>query len=125
MIKKIKILSVWIDPEKEITSKQPKTLGKTYKVCSVNLKIADDSTEYAGKYIRGSFFEYKDKVDAKKNKTATERAEYFKKENEGKEILVDVEENEYISKKTLQMEKGLQFKTLTKAQKEVAAQFIK
>jgi hypothetical protein len=124
MIKRIKIASIWINPEKEITSKQPKTLGQKYKVVEVNIKVADDSKEYAGKYIKGSFFEYKDKVDASKNRTATEKADYFKKENDGKEVILEVIESQSTGKDG-KVYDNLNFKTLSKAKKEVAEQLLK
>ena len=121
MIKKIKVASMFINPEKEITSKKD---GKVYKLVEVNVKVADDCADYAGKYIRGTFFEYTDPKDAKKNKTATEKATYFKEQNDGNEVLLDVTEQEYTNKEGASAI-SLHFKTLTKAQKEIASQFVK
>jgi hypothetical protein len=126
-IKKIKIREdgVWIEADKIIVSKQPKTLGQEFKVVEVNVHVADDSKEYAGKYMKKTFWGYTDKEDAKKNKTPREQAEYFKKENDGKDILVDVTEEKSISKKDGKEYTNLKFKTLSKKEKEVAEQFIK
>ena len=120
-IKKIKIASAFVNEEKEITSKKD---GKVYKLVEVNCKVADDCPDYAGKYVKGTFFAYNDPKDPSKNKTATEKAEYFKKENEGKDVLMDVEEQKYVNKDGVDAI-SLRFKLLTKAQKEVASQFLK
>jgi hypothetical protein len=121
MIKKIKVGSIFVNEEKEITSKKD---GKVYKLCEVNIKVADDSPEYAGKYTKGTFFAYNDPKDTSKNKTATEKANYFKSENEGKDLLVDITEESYTNKDGADVI-ALKFKLLTKAQKEVASQFVK
>jgi hypothetical protein len=118
-IKKIKVASVFIEDEKEITAKT----GKKYKLCGVSIKSADDCPNYAGKWIKTTIFEYVDPKDSKKNKTATEKAEYFKTNSVDKEILVDVTETEW--SKDDKSGVNLLFKTLTKAQAEVAKQFIK
>lgn len=124
MIKKLKIEKVYITDEKEIVAKNGKSAGKTFVICPVSIKIADDCPDYAGKWIRSTYFSYEDKNDPKKNKTAKERAELFRDNNEGKAILLDVTEREYVDKDGNNAI-ALEFKTLTKAQKEVAAQFIK
>lgn len=122
MIKKIKIASIFVNPETEITSKQEKTKGKKFKLCKVNVKVADDSPEYAGRYMSTSMFEYVDKINPSKNRTATDQAEYWKKQNEGQEVLLDVEESEVLDK---EQRPYLNFKKLSKTQQEVAKQFIK
>lgn len=110
--------------EKEIVAKKGKNVGKTFVVCPVSIKVADDCPDYAGKWIKTTYFSYEDLKDSKKNKTAKERAETFRDNNEGKAILLDVTEREYVDKDGNNAI-ALEFKTLTKAQKEVAAQFIK
>lgn len=123
MIKKIKLDEggIWIDPEKEITAKKD---GKKYTLTEVNLHIADDSKEYAGKYVRVAFFDYVDAKDAKKNKSGKDKAEYFKTQNDGKEILLDITEDKYTNKEGKEGV-SLKGKILTKAQREVAEQFVK
>lgn len=123
MIKKVKIAEqgVWIDPEKVITSKKD---NKTYTITEVNLHIADDSKEYAGKYIRLSFFNWVDPKDPKKNKSGKEKAEYFKTQNDGKDILLDITEEKYTNKEGKEGV-SLRGKILSKAQRETAEQFIK
>lgn len=121
-IKKIKIASVFVNEEKEITSKKD---SKKYKVCEVNVKVADDCKDYAGKYIKHSFFEQK-KDPAKswsKDRSATEQAEYFKKENDGKEIIVEVEETESKGKDG-KVYTNLTFKILNKTQRELAEKML-
>lgn len=122
MIKKIKIASIYVNEEKEITSKKD---GKKYKLCEVNVKVADDYPEYAGKYLRGSIFESINLTDPSKSKTARQKADYFKSQNEGNEVLLDVTESESIGKTDGKVYQNLNFKVLTKAQREVAAQFVK
>lgn len=121
MIKKIKVGSIFINPEKEITSKKD---GKKYNVCDVNIKIADDSKEYAGKYVRIGVFGYTDPKDPSKNKTATEKAEYFKKQNDAKDLLLEITEETYTDKDGMPAT-ALRGKTLSKKAAEVAAQFVK
>lgn len=121
MIKKIKVGSIFINPEKEITSKKD---GKKYNVCDVNIKIADDSKEYAGKYVRIGVFGYTDPKDPKKNKTATEKATYWKTQNNEKEILLDITEEKYTDKDGFE-QTALRGKTLSKKAAEVASQFVK
>ena len=118
-IKKLKVAGVFIEDEKEITAKT----GKKYKLCGVSIKVADDCLDYAGKWIKTAIFEYIDLKDAKKNRTATEKAEYFKTQSLDKEILVDVTETEW--KKDDKSGTNLSFKTLTESQRKVAEQFIK
>lgn len=121
-IKKIKIASVFVNEEKEITSKKD---NKKYKVCEVNVKVADDCKDYAGKYIKHSFFEQK-KDPAKswsKDRSAKEQAEYFKKENDGKEIIVEVEETESKGKDG-KVYTNLTFKMLNKTQRELAEKML-
>ena len=125
MIKKIKIANIVVKEEKEITSTKPKTLGKKYKLCEVLVKVADDCPEYAGKWIKTSIFEYLDPKDPKKNRTALDGANYFKSQNNEKEVLLDVEETKSISAKDGKEYTNYSFKKLSKAQAEVAAQFIK
>ena len=122
MIKKIKIDSIFVNPEVEIVSKKEKTLGKKYKLCKVSVKTTADSKEYPERYLNTSIFEYVDAKDKSKNRSATDQAEHFKSQNDGQEILVDVTESEVLDKEGRPY---LNFKKLTKAQKEVAAQFIK
>jgi len=120
-IKKVKVASVWVNDEKEITSKKD---SKVYRLCEVNCKLADDSKDYAGKYVKITFFEYKDLKDEKKNKTATSKADYFKTQTEGQEILLNITEQEYVNKEG-QNAIGLTGKILSKKEKEVAEQFLK
>ena len=125
-IKKIKIASIFVNEEKTIVSKQPATLGKKYQVCEVNVKVADDSKIYADKYMKHSFFEQK-KDPAKswsKDRSATEQAEYFKKENDGKEVILEVEESQSTGKDG-KVYDNLNFKTLSKAKKEVYEDLVK
>ena len=119
-IKKIKIATIFVNEEKEITSKKD---SKKYILSEVNVKTAEDSKEYAGKYIKLTFFAYNDPKDSSKNKTATEKAEYFKTQNLDKEILLDITEQEY--EKEGEKKISLVGKLLTKAQREVAEQFVK
>ena len=114
-VKKIKIASIFVsDTEKEITSKKD---GKVYKLCDVSIKVADDCPDYAGKWIRSSFF-------GDEKKSATSKAEYFKSQNDGKEIIVNVEEQTYTNKEGEEAV-SLKFKLLSKKEKELAEQFIK
>ena len=113
-IKKIKVASVWVNEEKEITSKKD---GKVYKVVKVSVKVADDCKDYAGKYINISIF-------GDEKRTATSKAEYFKTESTEKEILINVDEREYTNKEGLQAI-SLEGKQLSKKEKEVAEQFLK
>lgn len=121
MIKKVKIKSIFVNEEKEITAKKD---NKKYKLCEINVKIADDSKEYAGKYMKTSVFEYIDKKDSKKNRTATEKANYWKEQNDGKEVIVNITEREYLNKDG-EKAIALEFKPLSKKEKEVAEQLIK
>jgi hypothetical protein len=121
MIKKIKVSTMFVNEEKEITSKKD---SKKYKVCNVNIKVADDCPEYAGKYIQVGIFGYVDPKDPKKNKSATDKANYFKTQNEGNEMLLDITEEKYTNKEG-QEATALRGKVLTKAQQEVAKQFVK
>jgi len=120
-IKKIKVGSIFINPAKEITSKKD---GKKYDVCDVNVKVADDSKEYAGRYVRIGVFGYNDPKDPSKNKTSTQKAEYWKSQNDGKEILLEIAERAYTDKDGMPGT-ALDGKTLSKAKQEVAAQFVK
>ena len=120
-IKKIKVGSIFINEEKEITSKKD---GKKYKVCNANIKVADDSKEYAGRYIQIGIFGYVDPKDPKKNKSATEKAEYFKKMNADKDILLEVTERQYVDKDGMPGT-ALDGKILSKKAQEVASQFVK
>ena len=119
-LKKVKIASIFVNEEKKITSKKD---GKVYDLCEANCKIADDSAEYAGKYVKLTFFAHVDK-DESKNRTATSQAEYFKTQNNEKEVLLDITEEKYVNKEGVDAI-SLRGKLLTKAQKEVASQFIK
>lgn len=122
-IKKIKVGSIFVNEEKEITAK---ATGKKYKLCEVNVKVADDCPSgYAGKYMKTSIFAYVNDKDASKNKSAKNQAEYFKTQNEGKEMLVDVTEEKWIGSKDGVEHTSLKFKTLSKAQKAIAEQFVK
>jgi len=123
MIKKIKIASIFVNEEKEITAKKD---GAKYKVCEVNVKVADDCKDYAGKYMKHSFFEQKkDKEKAwSKDRSATEQANYFKDENTGKEVILEVEESQSTGKDG-KVYDNLTFKTLSKAKREVAEQLLK
>jgi len=121
MIKKIKIASIFVNEEKTIISKKDK---KEYKLCDVNVKIADDSKEYAGKYVRIGMFAYNDPTDPKKNKTATDKANYWKTQNDGKDILLEITEEKYTDKDGFE-QTALRGKTLSKAKQEVASQFVK
>jgi len=120
MIKKIKVENVFINDEKEITSKKD---GKKYNLCDVSIKSADDCPNYPGKWLKMTMFEYKDEKDPKKNKTASAKAENFKELTLGKEILVDVKEEEWKTEDKSGV--NLIFKTLSKKEKEVAEQFLK
>ena len=121
MIKKIKIASIFVNPEKQITSKKD---GKTYDLVEMNIKLADDSKEYAGKYVKITIFAYNDAKDASKSKTATDKATYFKTENEGKELILDITEEKYTNKEGVEAV-SLKGRLLTKKEKEVADQFVK
>jgi aspartate aminotransferase-like enzyme len=121
MIKKIKVASIFVNEEKTIVSKKDK---KEYKLCDVNVKIADDSKEYAGKYVRIGMFAYNDPKDPKKNKTATDKANYWKTQNNEKDILLDITEEKYTDKDGFE-QTALRGKTLSKKAAEVAAQFVK
>lgn len=89
-IKKIKVASIFVNDEKSITSKKD---GKVYNLCEANVKVADDCKSYAGKYIKMSFFE-----DVEKKRSAKSLADYFKEQNNEKEIYLDVTEEKYINK---------------------------
>jgi len=121
MIKKIKVGSIFVNDSKEITSKKD---GKKYDVCDVNVKVADDSKEYAGRYIRIGVFGYTDPKDPKKNKTSKEKADYWKTQNDGKEVILEVNERSYTDKDGMPGT-ALDGKTLSKAKQEVAAQLLK
>lgn len=114
MIKKIKIEKVMVKDEKEITSKKD---GKKYKLCEVIILGADDSVEYAGKWLRTSFFDYVDAKDAKRNKSGKSKAEYFKTNNESKEVWLDIEERHYTNKDGIDTV-ALEFKPLGKKEME-------
>ena len=120
-IKKIKVGSIFVNEEKTIIAKKDK---KEYRLCDVNIKIADDSKEYAGKYVKIGIFEYVDAKDSKKNRTAKDKADFFKKENDQKEILLNITEEEYTNKDG-EKAVSLRGKILSKKEKEVAEQFIK
>jgi len=120
-IKKIKVGSIFVNESKEITSKKD---GKKYDVCDVNVKIADDCPEYAGRYVRLGVFGYTDPKDPKKNKTATDKANYWKTQNNEKEILLDITEEKYTDKDGFE-QTALRGKTLSKKAQEVASQFVK
>jgi len=120
-IKKIKVGSIFVNDSKEITSKKD---GKKYDVCDVNVKVADDSKEYAGRYIRIGVFGYTDPKDPKKNKTSKEKADYWKTQNDGKEVILEVNERSYTDKDGMPGT-ALDGKTLSKAKQEVAAQLLK
>ena len=81
-IKKVKIDKVFIGDEKEITSKKN---GKTCKMRDVSIKVSDDCKDYAGKWIRTTMF-------ADEKNSSENKANYFKSQNEGKEIIINVEE---------------------------------
>ena len=121
MIKKIKVGSIFVNESKEITSKKD---GKKYDVCDVNVKIADDCKDYAGRYVRLGVFGYTDPKDPKKNKTSKEKADYFKSQNDGKDILLEITEEKYTDKDGFE-QTALRGKTLSKKAAEVAAQFVK
>lgn len=121
MIKKVKIEKVWIGEDKQITSKKN---GRVYNTVPVSVKVSDDSQNYAGKWIRTTAFEYIDPKDAKKNKSAMQKAEYLKTLLEGKEDFLNITEREYTNKDGLEAI-SLEFKTLTKAQKQVAEEMSK
>lgn len=89
-IKKIKVASIFVNEEKSITSKKD---GKVYNLCEANVKVADDCKNYAGKYIKISFFE-----DKEKKRSATSLAEYYKTQNNEKEVYIDVTEQKYTNK---------------------------
>ena len=97
---------------------------RIYNLVEANIKVADDCENYAGKYIKVTFFEYKDPKDSKKNTSATNKAEYFKTNNDGKEVLIDVEEQSYVNKDG-EDKIALQGKLLSKKEAEIASQFIK
>lgn len=84
MIKNVKIASVWVNEEKEITAKKD---GKKYKLCEINCKVSEDDKNYPSKYVKMTFFE-----DVEKKRSATEQANYFKSQNEGQTVLLDIEE---------------------------------
>lgn len=113
-VKKIKIAGVFIDEnEKEVTSKKN---GKTYKIRDVSIKVADDCKDYAGKWIRSSMF-------ADEKNSSQSKAEYFKSQNEGKEIILNIEEQTYTNKEGEEAI-ALKFKLLSKKEKELAEQFL-
>ena len=103
-----------VKEEKEITSKKD---GKKYKLCELIILGADDSADYAGKWLKTSFFDYVDKKDEKKNKSGKSKAEYFQKNNEGKEAWLDIEERHYTNKDGADAI-ALEFKTLGKKEIE-------
>ena len=121
MIKKIKVETIIVKEEKEITSKKD---GKKYKVCEVIVKVADSNPDYAGKWIRTSIFGYVDAKDPAKNRSATDKANYFKTNNDGKDVLLDVTERKSLGKDGKEYT-NLDFKQLSKAQLEVAKQLVK
>lgn len=121
MIKKIKIEKVWVGDEKQIESKKNSSV---YNVCPVSILVADDCPDYAGKWIRTTVFEYIDPKDANKNKSAVQKAEYLRTILEGKEDFLNITEREYTNKDG-ESAISLEFKTLTKAQKEVAKEMSK
>lgn len=121
MIKKVKIDKVYINDEKEITSKKD---GKVYSICPVAVYIADDNEEYAGRWANGAFFAYKDEKNPANSRTATQGAEQFRSYNEGRTTLLRITEREYTSKDGEQ-KTALDFKVLSKKERETAAQFIK
>ena len=117
-IYKIKLDKVFIKDEMKITSKKD---GKTYDICPVAIH---DNEDFAGKWINGSFFSYKDEKNPANSKTATQRAEQFRSYNEGRTTLLRITEREYTSKDGEQ-KTALDFKVLSKKERETAAQFIK
>ena len=120
-IKKIKVGSIFVNEEKSITSKKD---GKVYNLCEANIKVADDSQEYAGQYVKVTFFEYIDKKDSKKNTSATNKANYFKTQNDGKELILKIEEQPYVNKDG-EDKIALKGSLLSKKEAEMASQFIK
>jgi len=120
-IKKIKVGSIFVNESKEITSKKD---GKKYDVCDVNVKIADDCPDYAGRYVRLGVFGYTDPKDPKKNKTSKEKADYWKTQNDGKEVWLEINEEKYTDKDGFE-QTALRGKTLSKAKQEVAEQMSK
>lgn len=113
MIKKVKIASVFVNEEKEITSKKD---GKVYKLVEANCKMADDSKEYPGKYCKITFF-----GDEKKNATA--KAEGFKAVVIGTDTLINITERSYVNKDGVDSI-ALDGKLLSKKEQEVAKQFL-
>lgn len=118
---KVKIEKVFIGDEKDVTSSKT---GKTYNLCEVSIKVADDCKDYAGKWIKTSMFAFEDPKDSSKNRTALSKAEYFRTSNEGKDIIINVEEREYLDKEE-EKKIALSFKLLSKKEKELAEQFLK
>jgi hypothetical protein len=115
-IKKIKIASVWVDvKDKEIIAK---ATGKKYNVCNASIKVSDDCKHYAGKSIKMGFF-----ANEEKKRSGKDQAEYFKGQNEGKEILLDVTEEEW--EKDDKSGTSLKGKTLSKAKKEAYEEILK
>ena len=126
-IKKIKIEKVFIkdSEDKEIISTKEKTKGNKYYVCSASIKVSDDCPNYAGEWIKVGFFAYTDPKDKSKNKSGFSKAEYFKSQMEGKEILLDVTEGETYTSKEGVEKVSLSGKLLSKKEAEIAEQFIK
>lgn len=88
MIKEVKIKSIWVNDEREVTKKD----GTRTKVCDVNITVAEDDKNYANKYIKLSFWD-----DVKYKRVAKEQADYFKSQNEGQTVLLDITEEEWES----------------------------
>jgi hypothetical protein len=113
-------------PAKELwekTFKGVKDPKASYTVCEVSVIPADSSPELAGEFISVTFWPYED-TKTKKITTAISKAKYWIDNNNGKDILLDIEEREY-EKKDGTKGKGYLGKVLTKAKAEVAGQFIK
>ena len=125
--KRIKVERVYIKDteDREIVSTKEKTKGNKYYVTNASIKVADDCPSgYAGKWLKVGFFAYKDKTDSKKDKSGFSKAEYFKSQNEGKEIIVEIEsEVPYVTKDGVE---GIDTKVqlLSKKEEETVSQFI-
>lgn len=113
-VTKIKVASVWIDENEKVVTKG----DKTFHIRNYAIKVADDCKDYAGKWMRGSFF-------GDEKRSSQSKADYFKSQNEGKEIILNVEEQPYTDKNTGEDKVGLKFKLLSKKEKELAEQFLK
>ena len=125
--KRIKVERVYIKDteDQEIISTKEKTKGNKYYVTNASIKVSDDSPNYAGQWLKVGFFAYKDKSDSKKDKSGFSKAEYFKSQKEGKEIIVDlISETPYVSKDG---KEGMDIKVelLPKKEEETVEQFIK